>query len=363
MTETPHRLLICVNTDQFAGAEQSLQTLITHLPSSVVVTVVGPDRAVLDELVRDRRSAVVCETPLPSDKTNLGQGPSLWRLLSRFKPCVVHLNKTEVADLRYVELLLNWQRLGPVVSVVHHVERPTSLGARILTRLLARRASAVVAVDGRVGQELEPILGLPAGSIHVIPNALPPFDPAARLPAMRRPEDGFVVGVLARLVPHKGVANVVRAVASLPDTRLVVGGDGPERQSLEQLAWGLKASDRVTFLGWVDPDEVFDRCDVLVSAASIEGHSMALLDARRRGLPIVAADVGGVSTVVKHQVTGLLVPPCDVVGLAKAIDRVRTSPQLQTSMKRAALAAAHAAPDPGAMVDEYCSLYWPHTNS
>jgi glycosyltransferase involved in cell wall biosynthesis len=169
----------------------------------------------------------------------------------------------------------------------------------------------------------------------------------------------LIVGALARFVPHKAVDHVVAAVAAVDGVRLLLGGDGPERARLERQVHRLGIADRVDFLGWVEPERVLDRCDVLASVARIEGHPLTLLDARRRGIPIIAADVGGVGDIVDDQVNGLLVQPGDVTGLCSAVERLAVDVGLRQSMGRAARAAAIAAPSPAAMARSYLRLYWP----
>lgn len=346
-------VVFCVDSDGFAGAEESLRILISHLPAQVAVTVVGPHRPILERLAADRTGAAIVVVPPLTERSDLRHAPVVWWRLRRLRPTAVHLNKTEVANLRYVELLLALQRRR-VVSVVHHVEPPTSTAARLISRLLARRASAVVAVGTRLALDLERILGLARGGVAVIPNALPELAPPAAPQRGTRP---LTVGVLARLVPHKAVDDVIAAVAPHGSLRLLIGGEGPERVKLERQVEQLGMADRVRFLGWVEPDEVLDHCDLLVSAARIEGHPMALLDARRRGIPIVAADVGGVSAIVADGKTGILVAPADVAGLSAAIGRLADNEVLRTSMGSMAADRARKSFSPEAMASSYCRLY------
>ncbi|MDH5519501.1 MAG: glycosyltransferase, partial [Acidimicrobiia bacterium] len=150
---------------------------------------------------------------------------------------------------------------------------------------------------------------------------------------------------------------VITAVARHRSLRLLIGGDGPERAKLERQVEQLGMGDRIQFLGWVEPEEVLDHCDILASAARIEGHPMALLDARRRGLPIVAVDVGGVSAIVADGRTGILVPPGDITALSSAIGRLAANPDLRIAMASAAAERARRSFSPHAMASAYCRLY------
>ncbi len=346
-------VLFFVGAQRYAGAEESLRSLVAALPVDVSVTIAGPHRPVLELIAGPRPTTNIALLPDVSSKQHLGRLPRLWRELGRIDATVVHLNKTEVADLRYVEAVL---ALGPtpVVSVVHHVERPTTAVARRLAAMLAHRARAVVAVSQSTATELETILDLPAGSTTVIPNALPA---SGNISTTRPPEEPATVGVLARFVPHKGVEHVIEAIARLPAVRLLIGGEGPGRNDLEQLVDQFDLASRVTFLGWVDPGEVFDHSHIIVSAAFIEGHPMTLLDAQRRGLPVVAADAGGVADIVDHGVTGLVVAPGDPDALCRAIDRLVGDPVLRAAMGRAAIERSARVNDHSAMAAAYLDLY------
>lgn len=370
------RLLVWSDATGVAGAEQALATLVEHLSPDVDLTVVGCRRDVVDAVSGDRPGVDRRLVPPLATKRDLGQVVTIRRLLAEVRPDAIHLNKTEVAGLRYVELLAGLTGSARLISVVHHVEPPATAPARALSRWLATRAAATVAVGPSLARELASILDLPTGRVVSIPNALPvlpaPVLPAPALPAPALPAPptavaaargprssaGLTVGVLARFVPHKAVDHVVAAVAALDDVDLLIGGEGPERDRIERQIWRLRIGRRVQLLGWVPPERVLDHCDVLVSASRIEGHPLALLDARRRGIPIVATDVGAVGEIVEHGVTGLLVPADDVSGLCAAIERLADDVELRASMAAASRVAAAAA-SPQAMADAYQSLYWP----
>lgn len=134
-----------------------------------------------------------------------------------------------------------------------------------------------------------------------------------------------------RLVAVKGVDHLLRAFSGLPrNVRLLIAGDGPEREDLESLAESLGCTERTHFLGMQSPAQLA----VLRSQATAcvlpslwpENWSMAGWEAVQSGLPVVAYDVGGSREWCVPGVTGLLVPPGDVGALADALRLLIASP-------------------------------------
>ena len=224
---------------------------------------------------------------------------------------------------------------------------------RILTGFLRRAitsADRVVAISTSTAEEIRAVAPVP---VEVIPYAVdlphpsrlapPPGPPGAR------PLTLLYVG---RLVERKGVRYLIDALARLSpalDPRLVVIGDGPERAALQSEVETHGVSARVTFRGWVTPEEldqayadasVFVLPAVVDARGDTEGLGMVLLEAMTYRLPVVSTPLGGITDIVEQEDTGLLTPPNDPAALAAAITRLATDPALA---RRVALAGqAHA---------------------
>jgi glycosyltransferase involved in cell wall biosynthesis len=144
---------------------------------------------------------------------------------------------------------------------------------------------------------------------------------------------------VGRLVERKGVQVLLGALDRLRDRRLhlSVVGDGAMRPQLEARSRELGLEDRVTFHGFVSPEQLarrFKACDAFVLPAvrdakgDVEGLGVVLIEALTLGRPVVASDAGGIPDIVRHEETGLLVPPGDEGALARAIARVLDDPSL-----------------------------------
>jgi len=177
-------------------------------------------------------------------------------------------------------------------------------------------------------------------------------DVSAALPAIRPPRvlpngiattsrraRGQAVLFVGGLNRHKGIHVLIEAVRRLDGLPLVIVGDGPERDRLEQQADGLD----VSFLGRVEPHRVLeimvDQGRVLVlPTVTSEAYPNVVLQAMSVRLPVIATDVpGGVPDLLGHDERGLLVPPDDPIMLAKAIRRVNDDEALRDTLAGAAL--------------------------
>lgn len=141
---------------------------------------------------------------------------------------------------------------------------------------------------------------------------------------------------VGRLVPLKGQALLVRAVAALRDqgvdVDLTLVGDGPERPGLERLARELGVEDRVTCAGAVGQDRILARyheADVFCLPSFAEGVPVVLMEAMACELPVVTTRTMGIPELVEDGVGGLLVAPGDGEALAAALARLAADPALR----------------------------------
>ena len=147
----------------------------------------------------------------------------------------------------------------------------------------------------------------------------------------------IVIGAACRLVPAKGLVDLIRAVALLtsefPSLRLEIAGSGPQRAELEAEANRLGLAAQVHFLGWQrDLRPNFQSWDVFAMPTLDEGFGMAALEAMAEGLPVVATTVGGLPEIVVDRGTGYLVPPSDVAALADRLRLLILDPERRRSM-------------------------------
>lgn len=126
-----------------------------------------------------------------------------------------------------------------------------------------------------------------------------PGDQAAARSMLGLPASGQMIAIAARLERVKGVDVALRALTTVPDVKLAIGGSGSERGHLQNLARALGISDRVTWLGHVDDTAtLYQAADVVCLPSRSEGLPLALLEAQACGRPVVASRVGGVAAAL-----------------------------------------------------------------
>ena len=194
--------------------------------------------------------------------------------------------------------------------------------SRAIAGTLAGRSAQLTAVSGPLAQQFGALSGREVDTCPMGVSAQPPIVPDA----------SGALGFRGRLVPVKGTELLVQASASL-NRRLLIAGDGPERNKLASQAARVRAE--VTFLGptaETPPASVMVFPSRLLPSGRSEGLPVSLLEAMSAGAAIVAADVGGVRDVVRHGTNGILVPPDDVSELTRAIGDLLASPARRTEL-------------------------------
>jgi glycosyltransferase involved in cell wall biosynthesis len=140
-----------------------------------------------------------------------------------------------------------------------------------------------------------------------------------------------VIAMVARFWTQKRQQDLIRAVAEITQPlRVCLVGDGSELAPCKALARELGQQDRIEFTGRLESAEpVLGSACIFVLSSNYEGMPLAIIEAMRAGLPVIASRVGGVAEVVEHEKTGLLFERGDVSGLREHLLRLLRDPALR----------------------------------
>jgi glycosyltransferase involved in cell wall biosynthesis len=243
----------------------------------------------------------------------------------RFRPDVVYAH-----FLVPTGLLAGLASRAPLV-VTAHGQDVANIGAipgvRAATRVLVRRAAAIVAVSDYLRRELERAVPAAAGKIHVVDSGVDLERFAVAAPPDGPP--GFLC--LGSLTERKNVVRLADAFARLDEGTLTYAGDGPLRARLE-------GRDGVRLLGRVPHERVPDlirESRVVCQPSLVEPFGQAVLEALASGRSVVATNVGGPPEFVPPG-TGVLVDPLDVDAIAAGLRAAAALPAPNPAARAAA---------------------------
>jgi D-inositol-3-phosphate glycosyltransferase len=263
-----------------------------------------------------------------------------------------------------VPLVMTFHALGRVRRL-HQGESDGFPDARFqIEDELVKEADSVIAECPQDESDLIHLYDADASRIDLVPcgfdrNEFHPLDKAQSRERLGWPQDRFIVLQLGRMVPRKGVDNVVRALSLCVHEHdeaadlYVAGGNSdeaneiatPEIGRLRGIARECGVDDRVHFVGRhgrAALKHFYNAADVFVTTPWYEPFGITPLEAMACGTPVIGADVGGIRYSVAHNETGLLVPPKDPVALARALVTLKRDAKLARAMGDAGLARAHA---------------------
>lgn len=257
----------------------------------------------------------------------------------------------------------------PVVSTLHHIPGPAVPRARVkewLSVQLASRSDGFVFVSDAALRAFADRYRPHRRTWTVIRNGvdLGAFSPR---PATFPRELGIpagvpVVTIVAAMRRPKGHATALAAFASVlhrvPQARLLLVGDGPEKHRLRSLAAGPPLGDRVVFAGMRrDVSRLLQATTLALLPSHTEALPTSLIEAAACGRAAVATRVGGTSEVIDDGVTGVLVPPGDPTSLAAAVTDLLEDEDRRTAMGSAARQLAEERFDHHRWVRELHALY------
>jgi len=226
-----------------------------------------------------------------------------------------------------------------------------------LHSILYGRCDRVVALNENHRRNLIQRLPVKEEAVEVVVNTVDPdrFHPSKRSQTFRdeflKTSNELLIGVVSRLDPGKGVMEAVRVAKLLKDWKLqfqmvfigkeTIGEEG-FKERMEDEIRRLNLRDCVHFAGHRgDVENVIASLDILLMPSPAETFGRVLIEAMASGVPIVASSGGGVSSIIRHHVDGILAKPLDIDEMAEGIRFFFDNPDKRKKIADNGIAAAH----------------------
>jgi glycosyltransferase involved in cell wall biosynthesis len=370
VTQQPIRVLTLIENATVTGPARNVIEFGRVAMPDVEVTIVtyqrGPQESALATAAREAGLPVALVAERRRWDTQVFQ--QLRQVTAAINPDIL---ETRNVKSHFLVRLLGLQRKYPWVAWNHGYTETSSLDRMytLLDRWSLRGAYRVVTVCQPFADAIAG-LGVSRERIKILHNSVKPFmAPSADEVQRVRHELGIedheaVILSVGRLSYEKGHADLVRAAAKLagmPGTspfRVLIVGDGPERERLQKLSAQLGMEKIVVLAGFQrDTRPHYAMATIVAVPSHSEGSPNVVLEAMAAGLPIAASRVGGVPEILEDGVTGLLVESRNPEAMAKTIFQLLSNADLRSRLGSAARARAESAHAPAAYRSALVDFY------
>lgn len=242
-------------------------------------------------------------------------------------------NVIHVQDYFFASIIEIAKELNiPIVSTVHAIGNTLNKLNDNIRNYMMHNSCKIVTVSMDMKKKIHSqFQEIEDGNVVVIPNGIV-ISPKTDIHTARLPMQIVYAG---RLVQIKGVDVLVKAFATLvqdfPTAQLVIAGKGEEEQNLRDLVNGLSLTEKVSFLGEINTEqvrEVFASSGIVVIPSRYEPFGIVALEAMAEYTPIIASATGGLNEILSDEYSALLVPPENVIELSFALKRLLTDSNL-----------------------------------
>ncbi len=367
------RILHCHSTFSLGGKEARAVRLMNAFGSAARHTVLSAVPGAFDARDAIDKEIVV---EFPTEAPRLEGKPAL----SRYRALGAYMRRFDLV------LTYNWGAMDVVMArrmfarelppLIHHEdgfnadESVRLKTQRNLFRRLGLPAAHALVVPSRTLETLaHEVWKQPAARIHRIANGVDVrrygVKPTVSIPGLRKRPGEVVIGTLAGLRAVKNLAKLVRAVAAIPNARLVIVGEGGERAAIEAEARRCGLGDRFILPGFMaSPHRFIGHFDIFALSSDSEQFPVSLVEAMAAGLPVVSTRAGDVRDMVSRENTEFVIDPGNELGYRAAMLRLATDAGLRKRLGAANRTKAAGCFDEKRMISAYRTLYegavgWP----
>jgi len=304
---TNMKIIHLISGNDTGGAKTYILNLLKHLEDVLLVCIGEGDLY---------EAALLQQTPAAT----IGSQRELKLLLHNINPAILH---THGARANYMATRLPKKNRPILISTVHrdykceYLGRPLHAISRGTLNARALRKMDYLAGVSTATKNILIQRGFSAENIFVAHGGIEFNNTVTH--AKPEAAKSVVFGIMARLEPAKNIETLLHAAAIARNNcamRILIAGDGADREHLAAITAQLQLDDIVTFLGWVDTP-IYNNIDVNVLTSHHEGFPMALLEGANHSLATIATCVDGIPDLITHKENGLLFEPGDTAMLAE----------------------------------------------
>jgi glycosyltransferase involved in cell wall biosynthesis len=349
-----YRTLFFISSLDGGGAERVMVDILRHVDRSRIepflILLYPHEKSPYKKYLPDDLRIIVLERQSDNVFHKLKQFLNFVKTLFREKPQVIvsmltHNNIIAILSglLFNIKVIVCEHNTFSEVIKTGEGKRILGLPVAPMVKILYRFSEKVIAVSEGIRENLIADFGIPAQKVQTIYN---PVDlgriRASRSMPQERPflkDRKPIVVAMGRLVEQKGFDTLIKAFSHIvqeADARLIILGEGPQRDGIEYMVRDLGIGDKVSLAGFQkNPYALLSSSDVFVLSSNYEGLPMVILEAMACGIPVISTDCkSGPREILQNGSCGMLVPSRDDISLAKAITRLLKDDRLRKGFSR-----------------------------
>jgi len=339
------KILYVITKGNFGGAQRYVFDLATSLPKDQFdVAVAYGEGTILKQKLLDAQIRMIEITTLGRDVNFLLDIKSFFELIALFRkerPDVVHLNSSKIGGLGGLA--------ARIVGIPHIIftghgwawNEERFFLSKIIIAILHYAtivlSHTTIAVSEQVKTQITRFPFI-SKKIKVIYNGAVSFTLKEGFEARQllapASDYGLCIGTISELHTNKGLDYLIDAFAEIsslyPHVGLIIIGEGTDRRTLESRITKHKLAHKVTLTGYVENAKSYlHALDIFTLTSRTEAFPYVLLEAGLAKLPIVASNVGGISEIIEHKKTGLLIQKENIKEISDALSQLLDNEQLR----------------------------------
>ena len=379
------KVLFVITKSVWGGAQRYVYDLATSLPKDQFsVTVALGGNGPLKEKLKTAGVPVIGIPSLERDINifkELRSLFSLWHIINREKPTIVHLNSSKVGGLGALAAVASklWTKNYKLRTVftVHgwafnesreFFQKSAVYALQWLTAVFSNHIVVLSRHDYRQAIQMPLVanekfvlipLGIPIGQLEYLS---PQKARNATTKTFGIKSQPLTIGTIAELTTNKGLVHLIDSAALVknhfPNCRYLILGGGEHHELLQKHIKAHNLENYVFLCGFVpNAAQYLKGFDIFVLSSLKEGLPYTILEAMHAGIPVVASSVGGIPDLIEHEKTGFLVPPKNSVALAEAQKQLLANEKMRVSAGKHAKQRAQERFPLKAMLNATIKLY------